>query len=149
MENTVNQVAEPKTVKAKKGVKEKLKEWYINQVRNPKETDKIRAVFSTFNDIQNAVGAAAVAIFAPEALPAVPIAQKISKGVQMGMYDGGKVIGAKIAGVEVEPDNTQGKSLLDDKQVNQIGSDAKELFTMIKKDQDAKKPIVDQGGKTL
>ena len=149
MDNTANQVAEPKTIKAKKGVKEKIKEWYINQVRTPKDTDKMRSVFSTFNDIQNAVGAAAVAIFAPEALPAVPIAQKISKGVQMGMYDGGKVIGAKIAGVEVEPDNTQGKSLLDEKQVNQIGSDAKDLFAMIKKDQDAKKPIVDQGGKTL
>lgn len=149
MENTVTQDAEPKTVKAKKGVKEKLKEWYVNQVQKPKDDDKIRAVFATFNDIQNAVGGAAVAIFAPEALPAVPIAQKISKGVQMGMYDGGKAIGAKIAGVETEPDNTQGKSLLDENGVNQIGNDAKELFTMIKNENDAKKVTADQGGKTI
>ena len=129
MEMTKN----PNLLVAKKNTKEKLKEWYVKNFSVTKENDILRKIYSTYIDIKDAVGSVLLSIFAPEFTGLIPLT-KVKKELQLKAYDGLKSAADQAAGVEIEDDQTEGKSYLDEKDLNSIKDAATNIITSLKKE---------------
>ena len=69
----------------KKGTNDKLRNWYIDTFSVSKDDDKLRKIYITNLDIQNAVGTVLVTTFAPYVLPLVPVGRKIAKSSRLAI----------------------------------------------------------------
>ena len=59
---------------------------------------------------------------------------KVKKELQLKAYDGLKSAADQAAGVEIEDDQTEGKSYLDEKDLNSIKDAATNIITSLKKE---------------
>ena len=85
---------------AKKGVKEKLSNWYIKNFDKPKNEDNLRKAYATYMDIRGAVGQALVALYVPELTTIAPKILKMTKTRKLKTYDRIKDFADKKLGLE-------------------------------------------------
>lgn len=89
----------------KPNFKEKLKNWYVNNIANNGNT--IKKLYGVRTTVQNTAGAIALGIFCPELLPVVPAIQKGNKKLNDIKYDLGR--SAIHKGLDIKDDEINEK----------------------------------------
>ena len=104
---------------AKKGTKEKLKEWYKRTFNKTKENDTVRKVLKTAGEVYSATIGAVLSIFAPEYSSLAPLA-RFQADVGLKVYDGVKQAADQAAGIDYKEDNTESTSYLNEEETKAL-----------------------------
>ncbi len=150
MEKKSELLKDPNMLVAQKSTKEKLKEMYAKHLGKSKDQDMIRKLYSANLDIQNIAGSIALTIFAPEFTWVIPLG-KYAKSIRLKAYDGAKSVVDKIAGVEIEQNDSEEEKIeLSDSEREAIIDGARGIFDkIINKDTSIQtENIINQKGKT-